>query len=96
MTTTLARRHLTWVTSLNGSDHAVTDAAMAAGMANGAGEYTALCGVVFLPDAMVAPPGRCCAGCSARLRHPVSRPARRTRRRGRHGRPSWWPGWLWW
>lgn len=82
--TTVVRRHLTWVTSLDGLEHAVTDAAMVAGMAAGAGEYAAVCGVVALSDAMTAPPGSCCPVCSARVRLAVSRlPARR-----RHGRPS--------
>jgi hypothetical protein len=90
MTAAVVRRHLTWVTSVDGWDHAVTDAAMVAGVA-GAGEYVGICEAVFLPDAMVAPPGRCCVRCSARLRHPSSRPVRRAsrrHRRGRHARSS--------
>jgi hypothetical protein len=51
MTTTL-HRHWTWVTSLDGLDHAVTDAAMAAGMTADADKYVAWCGVAFLPDAI--------------------------------------------
>jgi hypothetical protein len=39
--------------------HEVTDEAFAAGQ----GEYEAVCGAVFLPAPLVAPPGRPCSEC---------------------------------
>lgn len=55
-----------WVTSTaDGADHAVTDAAMAAGLAARQGMFLALCGACVVAAAMVAPPGRRCARCQA-------------------------------
>lgn len=64
MTTTAdARAHLTWVTSAgSATDHAVTDAAMAAGMAS-QGVYLGLCGAQFFSAPMTANPGPVCASC---------------------------------
>jgi hypothetical protein len=90
MTTTAVRRHLTWMTCVDTLDHVITDAAMCVGMSAGFGEYRAVCGVVVLPAAMVAPPGRCCPRCSSRLRHPASPSPVRRERRQRHRRPSRW------
>ncbi len=43
--------------------HEVTDEAFAAGRAAGRGECEALCGVMFVPAPLVAPPGRPCPAC---------------------------------
>lgn len=66
-------------------EHEVTEDAFAAGQAAGRGEFQALCGPVFIPAAMVAPPGRPCPECldilAASHRATASR-------RARHRRPG--------
>ncbi|MGH3720968.1 MAG: hypothetical protein ACRDRI_19395 [Pseudonocardiaceae bacterium] len=66
-------------------EHKVTEDAFAAGQAAGRGEFQALCGPVFIPAAMVAPPGRPCPECRDILS--VSRRAAASRR-PRHRRPG--------
>jgi hypothetical protein len=66
----------------------VTEDAFAAGRAAGRGEYQALCGPVFTPTAMIAPPGRRCPECwdILAVSHQAAAPA--TSRRPRHRRPG--------
>ncbi|MGH3772182.1 MAG: hypothetical protein ACRDRW_12430 [Pseudonocardiaceae bacterium] len=66
-------------------EHEVTEDAFAAGRTAGRGEFQALCGPVFIPAAMVAPPGRPCPECLDILS--ASRQAARSRR-ARHRRPG--------
>jgi len=91
-TTTGARMHTTWVTSAVAPvDHAVTDDAMATGMA-ARGEFVAVCGAQFFSAPMAADPGPVCANCRrfvvarASLRSVEQRMARRRVRR--HGLPD--------
>jgi len=78
--TTGTRVYFVWVTSIEGTDHAVTDEVMAAGIKAGTGEYSAVCGVVVLADLMTAPPGPRCSCCVAYLRPAPSLPVKRVRR----------------
>lgn len=61
---TSERHHLTWITADSDAviDHAVTDDALAAGMAS-QGVYQGLCGVLFVSAPMTAAPGNVCVGC---------------------------------
>ena len=45
------------------TDHAITDANMAAGISIGTGRYAALCGAMVFVSSMICPPGRRCASC---------------------------------
>lgn len=77
--------HLTWVTTADVvTDHAVTDDAMAAGMAS-RGVYQALCGALFVSAPMTADPGRVCQGCRMFILAQASlRSAEQRMTRGRH------------
>jgi hypothetical protein len=74
-------RQWVWVTSTaDGADHAVTDAAMTAGLTARQGLFLALCGTEVITAALVTPPGQRCAQCQALIRpQPAPRmaPARR-------------------
>jgi hypothetical protein len=60
---TKIRERLMWVTSTGKPvDHALTDDAMAAGMAS-QGVYLGLCGIQFVAAPMAAAPGPRCATC---------------------------------
>jgi hypothetical protein len=55
-------RQWVWVTSTaDGADHAVTDAAMTAGLVARQGLFLALCGTGVTAAALVTPPGQRCA-----------------------------------
>ncbi|MGH3816621.1 MAG: hypothetical protein ACRDRE_02450 [Pseudonocardiaceae bacterium] len=69
-------------------EHEVTEDAFAAGRAAGQGEYQALCGPVFTPTAMVAPPGPPCPECRDILAASRQATASTTSRRPRHRRPG--------
>ncbi len=72
---TQMRERLVWVTANAAPvDHAVTDAAMVAGM-SAQGRYLGLCGAWFLPAPMTAAPGRACAGCRSYIRTQASLPS---------------------
>ena len=71
-----------------GTDHFLTEIALAAGMATD-GTYIALCGAAFTAAAMVAAPGRSCRLC----REIVAESRRLTRRKSQHQRVhgrAWW------
>jgi hypothetical protein len=69
-------------------DHAVRLDDLAAGVAQGCGQYLAVCGQRFWCAPMVAPFGRECPACRVVLAAPCDRSGsvrtRPTRRRGRH------------
>jgi len=73
------------LTCVDGLDHLVPDAVLAAGD----GRYTAVCGQVVLPAALSAPGGRGCPLCQlpererGRRRHPGARRLRSVQRRAR-------------
>ncbi|MGH3869645.1 MAG: hypothetical protein ACRDQ4_26795 [Pseudonocardiaceae bacterium] len=69
-------------------EHEVTDDAFAAGQAAGRGEFQALCGPMFIPAAMVAPPGRPCPECLDILAASRRASASAAPRRPRHRRPG--------
>jgi hypothetical protein len=57
-----------WVTGAeDGLDHAVSEDAMAAGIDEGKGRFTAFCGVIVLAAPMIEPPGRRCRRCAELL-----------------------------
>ncbi|MGH3755527.1 MAG: hypothetical protein ACRDRP_23100 [Pseudonocardiaceae bacterium] len=67
------------------AEHEVTDEAFAAGRAAGRGEYEAVCGVVFVPVPMDAPPGPPCPVCLSVVeaaRRAAAPPHRPRHRRG--------------
>jgi hypothetical protein len=76
-----------WVTStVDGADHAMTDEAMAAGLAAKCGVFLALCSADVVAAPMVAPPGQRCVRCQAFV-HPQPAPCVAPARRR-------WVGWL--
>jgi hypothetical protein len=80
------------VTSIDNSDHWVTDDNMSAGMDGGIGQYVTLCGDSITHAALVEPPGRMCPRCAALMRQlNFSRSTERPHnhhRYSRHRRPS--------
>lgn len=64
MTVTGERLFTTWVTSLDGVDHAVTDEEFAARLAENRGVFVAVCGKSFLPGPMEGAPGPPCGPCA--------------------------------
>ncbi|MDQ3987826.1 MAG: hypothetical protein M3291_01245 [Actinomycetota bacterium] len=72
--------------AVEGSDHLVSNLAVAAGLTAGHGRYTAACGHVVVAAPMVAPQGPLCLDCgTARPRISADRSAPSTRR-SRHRR----------
>jgi hypothetical protein len=83
-------RRWVWVTSIaDGADHALTEAAMATGLAARQGMFLALCGTGVVAAAMVAPPGQRCARCHACIHPPPALRTTPTRRR----LVGWLSGW---
>jgi hypothetical protein len=80
---------------VDGWDHVVTDDNMAAGIAAGQGKYTAMCGVVIIPDALPAPPGLPCPRCKT-VAHPPLAPklAGQVLARRGHRRPGVLRQWI--
>jgi hypothetical protein len=71
-----------WVTStVDGADHAVTDTAMAAGLAARQGLFLASCGTGVAAAAMVTPPGQRCTQCQAFIHPQPTSQSAATRRR---------------
>jgi hypothetical protein len=86
-------RRCVWVTStVDGADHAMTDKAMAAGLAAKRGVFLAVCSASVVAAPMIAPPGQPCARCQAFV-HPQLTPRVVPVRRRRVGWLSgWWRG----
>lgn len=85
-----------WLLSTaDGLDHGVSEAAFAAGIAEGTGEYLAISGEVLTAAALTAPPGRRCPSCVAAAHaaapapRPCQSPATSHRRRSRAGLLRW-------
>jgi hypothetical protein len=71
-----------WVTStVDGVDHAVTDTAMATGLAARRGLFLASCGTGIAAAAMVTPPGQRCMRCQAFIHPQPTSQSAPTRRR---------------
>lgn len=64
----VGRLFTTWITSLDGVDHAVTDEECAARLAAARGWFLAVCGAEFLPGPMEDAPAPPCRRCVAFLR----------------------------
>jgi len=75
-----SRQYVVWVTSIESTDHAVTDEAMTVGIKARKGEYSAVCGALVLPHSMLTPPGPRCPRCVAHLRPAPCLPVKRVRR----------------
>ena len=57
---------LAWMTcALDRREHAVCDAAVAAGHSQRRGVYRAVCGRTVMPTSLTSPPGRRCDNCVA-------------------------------
>lgn len=52
-----------WFTSADGTDHAVADDAMEAGLAGGNGQFVAVCGAEIWAAPLAQPPGPRCTEC---------------------------------
>lgn len=86
------RLFTTWVTSLDGVDHAVTDEECTARLIQNRGVFVAVCGEDFLPGPMEGAPGPPCSRCvgflldARRASRPPSEPSespeRMRKRRG--------------
>ncbi|GDY33716.1 hypothetical protein GTS_53490 [Gandjariella thermophila] len=58
-----------WVTCvLDGTDHAVTDTAMATGITSDTATWEAVCGTQFVPAPLICPPCPPCPSCVAFVR----------------------------
>lgn len=76
----MTRLWIVWVTSIDRTDHAVSDDEMVAGAQAGAGRYLAMCGTSLLAAPLIYPPGARCPRCVAMLRslmHPPQKTPRR-------------------
>lgn len=59
---------VTWFTcGSENIDHAISEDDVITGMADGSGQYAALCGATVCVASMVSPPGPRCASCQAAL-----------------------------
>lgn len=78
------RLFTTWLTSVDGVDHAITDEMMAVGVRSCRGQFTTVCQDIVTAAFLVVPPGRRCPRCWEALNPtpvgPEPEPARRTRR----------------
>lgn len=76
------RLYTTWLTSVDGMDHAVTDEMMAAGVRSCRGQFSTVCQDVVTAAFLVVPPGRRCPRCWEALTPTPAEPepARRSRR----------------
>jgi hypothetical protein len=77
----------TWVTCVDGTEHAISDSAMTAGIVSG--EYRTACCQVLLPAAMVEPPRQRCSSCVALLGRIVAAVAQSGAHRRRSRLKSW-------
>jgi hypothetical protein len=59
----------TWVTSVNGIDHAVTDENVAAGINALDGRFPAVCAEIVMAAFLVMPPGSQCPRCREVVAH---------------------------
>lgn len=83
------RLFTTWVTSLDGVDHAVTDEECTVRLLENRGVFVAVCGAVFLPGPMEGEPGPPCPRCVAFLRARVEMRSVAERLECDR-RPGWW------
>src|SRR5436305_6456803 len=68
MSNAVTRLFTTWVTGVDGVDHAVTDEMMASGVRASTGRFHAVCGGNVVSALLETPPGAPCRICRAVLR----------------------------
>ncbi|HWC82484.1 MAG TPA: hypothetical protein VG756_21240 [Pseudonocardiaceae bacterium] len=59
-----SRLFTTWLTSVDGVDHAITDEMMAAGIQSCTGRFAAVCREIVTAAFLIAPPGKRCPYCA--------------------------------